>query len=112
SSLTFFSQAEDGIRDFHVTGVQTCALPISNTAANYNVDIFIENRAIAGAAVPSENSEYSIALRGQAPIVMVDGIQRDIFSIDPEDRKSVVEGKSVDRQWQRAIIDQGHGGQP
>src|SRR5690606_39350411 len=30
SSLCFFFfQAEDGIRDFHVTGVQTCALPIS-----------------------------------------------------------------------------------
>src|SRR5690606_40617436 len=28
--LCFFFQAEDGIRDFHVTGVQTCALPISN----------------------------------------------------------------------------------
>src|SRR5690606_41004318 len=27
--LSFFFQAEDGIRDFHVTGVQTCALPIS-----------------------------------------------------------------------------------
>src|SRR5690606_40268817 len=25
---SFFLQAEDGIRDFHVTGVQTCALPI------------------------------------------------------------------------------------
>src|SRR5690606_40458050 len=25
---SFFFQAEDGIRDFHVTGVQTCALPI------------------------------------------------------------------------------------
>src|SRR5690606_19642598 len=25
----FYFQAEDGIRDFHVTGVQTCALPIS-----------------------------------------------------------------------------------
>src|ERR1039457_1005245 len=24
----FFSQAEDGIRDYKVTGVQTCALPI------------------------------------------------------------------------------------
>src|SRR5690606_39673672 len=24
----FFFRAEDGIRDFHVTGVQTCALPI------------------------------------------------------------------------------------
>src|SRR5690606_39353891 len=29
SILSFFFQAEDGIRDFHVTGVQTCALPIS-----------------------------------------------------------------------------------
>src|SRR5690606_39992145 len=27
-SLFFFFQAEDGIRAFHVTGVQTCALPI------------------------------------------------------------------------------------
>src|SRR5690606_41163602 len=26
----FFFQAEDGIRGFHVTGVQTCALPISD----------------------------------------------------------------------------------
>src|SRR5690606_40790857 len=26
-------QAEDGIRDFHVTGVQTCALPISGATA-------------------------------------------------------------------------------
>src|SRR5690606_40795097 len=29
----FFFQAEDGIRDFHVTGVQTCALPISRRGA-------------------------------------------------------------------------------
>src|SRR5215475_14990679 len=29
----FFFQAEDGIRDFHVTGVQTCALPIFNGKA-------------------------------------------------------------------------------
>src|SRR5436309_7539746 len=28
SCFFFFFQAEDGIRDFHVTGVQTCALPI------------------------------------------------------------------------------------
>src|SRR5690606_30688510 len=27
-SFFYFFQAEDGIRDFHVTGVQTCALPI------------------------------------------------------------------------------------
>src|SRR5690606_40686275 len=29
----FFFQAEDGIRDFHVTGVQTCALPILDRRA-------------------------------------------------------------------------------
>src|SRR2546429_5079996 len=31
-SLFFFFQAEDGIRDVAVTGVQTCALPISAQA--------------------------------------------------------------------------------
>src|SRR5256885_3486676 len=28
ADLSFFFQAEDGIRDYKVTGVQTCALPI------------------------------------------------------------------------------------
>src|SRR5204862_4190793 len=31
--LSFFFQAEDGIRDLYVTGVQTCALPISRYEA-------------------------------------------------------------------------------
>src|SRR5690625_7695642 len=31
--VSFFFQAEDGIRDGHVTGVQTCALPISPWAS-------------------------------------------------------------------------------
>src|SRR5690606_39529104 len=34
-----FFQAEDGIRDFHVTGVQTCALPISQ------LDLHLRNLA-------------------------------------------------------------------
>src|SRR2546429_1611304 len=33
--LTFFFQAEDGIRDVAVTGVQTCALPISTTRPGF-----------------------------------------------------------------------------
>ena len=36
----FFFQAEDGIRDIGVTGVQTCALPIS---INFRVRILIGN---------------------------------------------------------------------
>src|SRR5690606_40605285 len=34
SMSLFFFQAEDGIRDFHVTGVQTCALPIFDGSGN------------------------------------------------------------------------------
>src|SRR5256885_12375432 len=33
TSYSFFFQAEDGIRDYKVTGVQTCALPISRAQA-------------------------------------------------------------------------------
>src|SRR5256885_3981109 len=33
----FFFQAEDGIRDYKVTGVQTCALPISSSALTVTV---------------------------------------------------------------------------
>src|SRR5260370_21120013 len=43
----FFFQAEDGIRDSSVTGVQTCALPISPARAPSR-----EGRR-AGAAVPA-----------------------------------------------------------
>src|SRR5256886_5490365 len=34
----FFFQAEDGIRDLTVTGVQTCALPICGTAEGIILD--------------------------------------------------------------------------
>src|SRR5438874_9094515 len=33
-SRIFFFQAEDGIRDLYVTGVQTCALPILSTGGH------------------------------------------------------------------------------
>src|SRR5205823_8581274 len=35
----FFFQAEDGIRDKLVTGVQTCALPISGNEGNHGEDV-------------------------------------------------------------------------
>src|SRR2546430_8228890 len=37
----FFFQAEDGIRDLTVTGVQTCALPILSLLAAAGVAIFV-----------------------------------------------------------------------
>src|SRR5690606_40547522 len=47
----FFFQAEDGIRDFHVTGVQTCALPIFDEAA------ISRNLARVHAVVDDANAE-------------------------------------------------------
>src|SRR5437764_15286765 len=46
----FFFQAEDGIRDTSVTGVQTCALPISGAGAHPRTGP--EAPRFAGAAVP------------------------------------------------------------
>src|SRR2546422_5772710 len=46
----FFFQAEDGIRDVAVTGVQTCALPISNVEARYAV---LNPTSMRAAASPS-----------------------------------------------------------
>src|SRR5699024_11463071 len=41
NNMSFFFQAEDGIRDRNVTGVQTCALPILCTLVLFN-DIITE----------------------------------------------------------------------
>src|SRR5690606_18596869 len=51
----FFFQAEDGIRDFHVTGVQTCALPISfGHAAFYGSSAYVAAHAAAVWGLPPE----------------------------------------------------------
>src|SRR5688572_31191084 len=41
--LDFFFQAEDGIRDLTVTGVQTCALPISRSSGCRNSALGVDN---------------------------------------------------------------------
>src|SRR5699024_11847471 len=45
-SLFFFFQAEDGIRDRNVTGVQTCALPISPLISPRPSTTISESRAV------------------------------------------------------------------
>src|SRR5690606_40774141 len=50
-------QAEDGIRDFHVTGVQTCALPIlGQEARKYHIDIWYKK---------GENDFYRVDLANE-----------------------------------------------
>src|SRR2546426_644792 len=47
SFFFFFFQAEDGIRDYKVTGVQTCALPISTVRPSDRFDRQTDFRPIA-----------------------------------------------------------------
>src|SRR5439155_12275083 len=53
-SSSFFFQAEDGIRDGHVTGVQTCALPICGASNVVREDAVRKGLLFAG----TEGSVY------------------------------------------------------
>src|SRR5699024_11643794 len=55
-----YFQAEDGIRDRNVTGVQTCALPISKTVE----DAIIEASIQLGTS--SDNIEYEVLDAGSS----------------------------------------------
>ena len=66
--VVFFFQAEDGIRDYKVTGVQTCALPICGH----------------GSGVGSEGSVGVVGAVGN----LGSGLENALGSI--KDRKSVV----------------------
>src|SRR5690606_40644841 len=58
-------QAEDGIRDFHVTGVQTCALPISGG----EVEIWKGIRPRSGEEFVTQAVRYADVADG----ILVDG---------------------------------------
>src|ERR1019366_3295218 len=69
TALFFFFQAEDGIRDWSVTGVQTCALPIwvfspSNLAETASA-LRMKNYKVQGASsVTKQRCEFEMLLRG------------------------------------------------
>src|SRR5215510_943164 len=52
----FFFQAEDGIRDGHVTGVQTCALPISPEVLNCVWRFLTSRRTSPACSMPGQSS--------------------------------------------------------
>src|SRR6266566_9252329 len=57
----FFFQAEDGIRDYKVTGVQTCALPISLRLIE--IDVVLRG----GAGMPRDIEPFVARVRAIAP---------------------------------------------
>src|SRR3712207_9030217 len=82
-----FFQAEDGIRDIGVTGVQTCALPICALHPG-PVDVEVRHQADRPRADLADQDALRLGGLGE---------QRRL------DRKSVVSGKSVDLGGRRII---------
>src|SRR3989454_10851617 len=96
----FFFQAEDGIRDYKVTGVQTCALPISRDgdAAPRHALAMPEGVGVAG-------------LDGLAPVVFhgeIRGLELRHLAIDVDDVEARVEApeqavRGVERSEERRV---------
>src|SRR5690606_39924115 len=76
--LVLFFQAEDGVRDFHVTGVQMCALPICRGAdelvdrvlpaddrprdvRQYTIEEFLGTTTILGASFSPDGSKILVS---------------------------------------------------
>src|SRR5258708_22207821 len=78
----FFFQAEDGIRDDLVTGVQTCALPISPTLNS----------------IPDRGVRYAASFDDETP---------QIVTLVPAGWKAGREGQ---RDWEKSVADNAHFG--
>lgn len=63
-------------------------MQLLRTEANTKSDIVgaIPN---VGGGIYGDNSEFLISARGQSPVAIVDGVERDLYSIDPEAIESV-----------------------
>src|SRR5256886_11095480 len=90
----FFFQAEDGIRDLTVTGVQTCALPISSLERALDVDAG-EPLAVAQLEVQRPHPLVSgLSFRDETPIALR-GRPRDLRPRSEERRV----GKECRSRW-------------
>src|SRR2546422_10626178 len=77
--FVFFFQAEDGIRDVAVTGVQTCALPIFTiNPANGEIEAMAESQSYG-------ESQFNLAAEGHRQpgstfkaIVLADALSRGV----------------------------------
>src|SRR5690554_7125819 len=88
----FFFQAEDGIRDADVTGVQTCALPISGAKVD---DIMIKD--VISMAVDEEQEEVArvVARYDLLALPVLDADER-LVGIVTHDRS---EERRVGKEW-------------
>ena len=63
-------------------------MQLLRTDANTKSDIVAAIPNVGG-GIYGDNSEFLISARGQSPVAIVDGVERDLYSIDPEAIESV-----------------------
>src|SRR5436305_9277887 len=104
----FFFQAEDGIRDADVTGVQTCALPIYLIVADDFAAIHLDD----------EIAHHSEFLAGVGEHLIADdvatlGVLRGGFSLGGVEHRSEERrvGKECRSRWSRVHYKKGSGGE-
>lgn len=68
--------------------IQNRGARVHHTSANYSSSLS-GNVPVFGRGVYSDNSEFAVGLRGMTPVVIVDGVQREFYALDPEAIESV-----------------------
>src|SRR5690606_40040828 len=86
----FFFQAEDGIRDFHVTGVQTCALPIYSRPSRRT------RRLLSGRARRGERAVQLAAVKEQ--FAVLNAVNPQLTPPRSEERRVGKECRSLRRR--------------
>src|SRR2546430_11901400 len=91
--LFFFFQAEDGIRDLTVTGVQTCALPICSRCRvpeRRHLELAEWKRLLASGAAPED------AIITKAYTTSIKAVAGDDRAVRSEERRV---GKECRSRW-------------
>src|SRR5262249_58571455 len=102
-SVFFFFQGEDGIRDWSVTGVQTCALPIS--LERLDIVEFVPNVIRAARCFPEVNHGVLDDRRARVTIddgrhfLLVTERSYDVVSADTLDPKHAGNGNLYTREF-------------
>ena len=80
----FYTQETNGFRSARAAAITANDLAgsLPTDATKYNSNL-------------SDNSEMVYNLRGQFPVTLIDGVQRDIYSIDPENIASIAVAKDA-----------------
>src|SRR5690625_2267475 len=84
----FFFQAEDGIRDGHVTGVQTCALPIYIETTDANAVLFDAANNFAG------------CIPGIHEVLRRQGLLEGLWCLNPDEKMSEGQSEELDRIYE------------